>query len=292
MGLHRLGVVLLVAALAGCGTLGSLSEPESKPAAVAKAKPDTTQLLAAADATRNDGRFSEAIAIYQQVLVADRDSVESQYGIAECLLGTGSSADARPIFQGLVSNERFHALALQGVGIANLALDKREEAAKALQDAIAADPKLWRAYNGLGLIADWSRQPTVALELYHRALTINPASAVLLNNLGYSRLLAGKPDEAITNFHKALALDPRSETIQNNLRLAVAAKGDYAGATRDVPREKQAVVLNNVGFIAMRRGDLSEAERLLSRAREANPQFDETIAKNLDQLNALKAAPK
>src|SRR5215472_3409122 len=288
MGPHRLGVFLILAALTACS---DLQQPDSKPAAMAT-KPDTASLITAADATRNDGRLSEAIAIYQQVLVADHESVDAQYGIAECLLGTGRAGDAKPIFRALEGKEKFHALALQGVGIADLALDKREEAAKALQDAIEADPKLWRAYNGLGLIADWKRQPKVAMELYHKALTINPASAVLLNNLGYSRLLAGKPDEAITNFHKALDLDPNSETIQNNLRLAVAAKGDYAGATRNVPRDKQAVVMNNVGFVAMRRGDLAVAERLLSRAMEADPHYDDTIAKNLDQLNALKAAAR
>ena len=288
MGSFRLAAILLLSALSACS---GVLHPETKPAA-AVAKPETAQLLAAADATRNDGRLSEAITIYQQILVADPNSVEAQYGIAECLLGVGRADDAKPIFQGLEGKEKFHALALQGVGIADLALDKRDEAATALQDAVTADPKLWRAYNGLGLIADRKRQPAVAVEFYHRALTINPTSAVLLNNLGYSRLLAGKPDEALANFHKALVLDPTSETIQNNLRLAVAAKGDYAAATQNVPREKQAVVLNNVGFIAMRRGDLTTAESLFSRAMEADPHYDDTVAKNLDQLNALKAAPK
>ena len=289
MGMHRLGAILLLTALTACG---GVLERETKPAAAVAKPTDTASLLAAADATRNDGRLAEAIAIYQQILVADSGSVEAQYGIAECLLGTGRAGDAKPIFEGLEGKEKFRALALQGAGIADLALDKREEAATALQDAVAADPNLWRAYNGLALIADQKRQPNVALELYHKALTLNPNSPVLLNNLGYSRLLAGKPDEAIANFRKALGLDARSETIQNNLRLAIAAKGDYAGATRNVSRENQAIVLNNVGFVAMRRGDLAEAESLFSRAMEAEPHYDDTIAKNLAQLNALKAAPR
>src|SRR5215469_2888717 len=132
MGPYRLGVILLLAALAACSSL--LSQPESKPApAPVAATVDTAPLIAAADATRNDGRLSEAITIYQQVLVADPNSVEAQYGIAECLLGTGRAGDAKPIFRALEGKEKFHALALQGVGIADLALDKREEAAKALQ---------------------------------------------------------------------------------------------------------------------------------------------------------------
>src|SRR5262249_57735856 len=114
------------------------------------AKGGTAPLLAAADATRGDGRLAEAVAIYQQILVADPNSVEAQYGVAECLLGVGRAADAKPIFQGLESKENFHGLALQGVGIADLALDKREDAATALKDAVAADPKLWRAFKRAG----------------------------------------------------------------------------------------------------------------------------------------------
>ena len=288
MGSFRLSAILLLAGLTACN---GLFQSESKPSPAPTAKVDTASLLTAADATRSEGRLSEATTIYQQILVADPNSVEAQYGTAECLLGLGRAADAKPIFQALEGKEKFHALALQGVGIADLALDKREEAAKALQDVVTADPNLWRAYNGLGLIADSKRQFPVALELYHKALTINPGSAVLLNNLGYSRLLAGKPDEALANFRKALNLDPTAETIQNNLRLAIAAKGDYTGATQNIPSGTQAVVLNNVGFIAMRRGDLTTAESLLSRAMEADPHYDDTIAKNLDQLNALKTAP-
>src|SRR5438094_257723 len=107
---RRLGAILLLMALTACS---GLLEPESKPAA-AVAKPDMAPILAAADATRNDGRLSEAVAIYQQILVANPASVEAQYGIAECLLGIGHAADAKPIFQGLEGKEKFHALALQG----------------------------------------------------------------------------------------------------------------------------------------------------------------------------------
>jgi tetratricopeptide (TPR) repeat protein len=138
MGWYRLGAILLLSVLAGCD---GLLQSESKPAPPAAAKVDTAPLLAAADATRGDGRFAEATAIYEQILVADPNSAEAQYGVAECLLGVGRAADAKPIFQGLQSKENFHGLALQGVGIADLALDKREDAGAALKEAVAADPK-------------------------------------------------------------------------------------------------------------------------------------------------------
>ncbi len=101
-------------------------------------------------------------------------------------------------------------------------------------------------------------------------------------------MLAGNPDEAIGEFRKALGVDPDSETIQNNYRLALAAKGNYADATRMIPHEKQAAVLNNVGFIAMQRGDLVVAEGYFARAMEQSPSFNTIAAQNIEQLKAKK----
>lgn len=291
MALLRFWAIALLMALAACA---EKPQPDTKGAVI---KPDTSALLASGDATRNDGRLSEALQIYEKVLVDDPRSIPAEYGMAECLLGLGRTRDARTTFEGLKDDERFRALALQGIGIADLVLNNRQEAmldaaTKSLRDAIAVDPKLWRAYNGLGMVADWERKPDEAAELYGKALAINPNSALLLNNLGYSRLLAGKYDEAIADFRKALNLAPDSKIVQYNLRLAIAAKGDYAQATRNVPNDMQAAVLNNAGYIAMQRGDLKQAESLLWRATEKNPYYDATTAKNLDQLNALKEVGK
>jgi Flp pilus assembly protein TadD len=244
--------------------------------------------LSAADATRLDGRFTEAAELYQQVLVADPKSSAAQYGMAECLLATNRPNEAKTIFEALVGNPQVKAAALQGLGLSDLSLNQREPAAKALREAIDADPTQWRALNGLALIADLKRQGDEAADLYDKALKLNPDSVMLLNNRGYSNLSFGKTDAAITDFRKALALDPDSETVQNNLRIAIAAKGNYADATRNVAKANLPIVLNNVGYVAMKRGDFAQAETYLSRAMEANPAYDATVAKNLDQLSGLK----
>jgi Flp pilus assembly protein TadD len=244
--------------------------------------------LSAADASRQDGRFSEAIQIYQQVLIADPQSSVAQLGVAECLLGTGKANDALTAFSALTQNSSVNAVALQGKGLAHLALKQRAQAAQALHDAVAADPKLWRSYNALGMIADAKHDFDSAAQSYNAAISINPEATLLHNNLGYSRLMAGKPDEALAEFRKALALDPTSETIRNNYRLALAAKGDYADAIRGVSNEKLPNVLNNVGYIAMQRGDLSAAEGYLTLAMEKSPSFNTIASQNIEQLKAKK----
>src|SRR5215472_2618650 len=259
----RIVVSLVFLLVSACSTVGDKHAAEVKPAPI---QPDTEALITAADATRLEGRLTEAVQIYQQILVGTPDSVPAQYGMAECLFALGKPREARTIFAGLTKDPQLGTAARQGVGLADLALNKREAAAESLHQAVAADPSLWRALNGLGLIADLQHRADEAAELYGKALAINPDSTVLLNNRGYSRLIAGHADEAIADFRRAIALDPESETIENNLRLAVAAKGNYAEATRNVPRDRMPIVLNNVGYMAMRRGDLGAADGLFARA--------------------------
>jgi Flp pilus assembly protein TadD len=282
--ISRVASALLLLTVAACASGPSDRELASQPAP----KTQVASILAAAEATRAEGRFAEAMQIYQEILVSDAKSVAAQYGVAECLLALGKAVDAQPMFDALTHDAEFRALALQGEGLSLLVLNRREAAAAQLHEAIEADPKLWRAYNGLGLISDLKRQPQEAVDFYSKALVVNPESAVIFNNIGYSSLLAGKPGEAIGHFKKALDLEPGSETIQNNLRLAIATNGNYVEATRAVSRERMPAILNNVGYIAMQKGDIGAAEGYLARAMESSLSFNSVAAKNLEQLKAMK----
>jgi Flp pilus assembly protein TadD len=282
--LRYLGCGLLMFGVAACAGNSEKPQTSASSATVAPA----WSLLAAADASRDDGRFSDALEIYQQVLVADPKSSGAQFGVAECLLGLGKAEDARIMFEALAQDKSLHAVALQGKGLAHLALGQHEPAAKALRAATEADPSLWRAWNGLGLLADLKHEPHEAEDAYGTALAINPDSAALHNNLGYSHLLAGHADAAITEFRKANGLDPKSETVQNNYRLALAAKGNYAEAMRGVSKAMLPTTLNNVGVVAMQRGDLATAEGYFARAMESSPSFATVTSKNIEQLTSLK----
>jgi Flp pilus assembly protein TadD len=278
--MQKLCAVTSLVFLAACAT------PQKQPVQTTPT-PDPTIVLIAADAARNDGKFADASAIYQRLIWDHPDLRAAQYGLAESLLATAESERARPLFDGLIADEEFHARALQGVGLTQLVLNEREKATKTLHDATEADPTLWRSWNALGLIADGLGDFKTAQDDYTRALALNPNSAVILNNIGYSKLMAKQAEEAETYLRRALSLAPGSETIQNNLRLAIAGKGDYAEAVRFTPHEKLPGVLNNVGYVAMGRGDYTVAEGYFVRAMEASKSFDRAAARNLDELKSL-----
>lgn len=280
----QLIAVLFLSVLAGC-TSSSGPQPRLEAgASVSTAEMATT--LAAADATRDDGNYSEALQIYQLLMVDAPGEPRVQFGVGECLLALGKPAQAKQIFRGLKSNAAMHATALQGEGLALLALGQNEPAGIALQEASAADPSLWRSWNALGKLADLRHQPEDAAKFYAKASELNPQSAAVANNAGYSKLISGNAPQAVDLLRRALALDPRSETIQNNLRLAIAADGRYDDALKSTSRDQLPAVLNNVGYVAMQRGDLTAAEGYFARAMETSTSYATVAAKNLEQLKS------
>ena len=194
------------------------------------------------------------------------------------------------MFEALVANKEYQARALQGKGLALLALGRRESAGQALREATAADASLWRAWNGLGDVADQDRKPKEAAGLYAKALALHPNSAMILNNIGFSLLSSGNHTEAAAEFRKALDLEPNNLTVQTNLRLALAASGDYEAALRSAPREQLPNLLNNVGYIALRRGDYAAAERYLTAAMDASGTYSTAASRNLDWLRDKQGA--
>ena len=88
---------------------------------------------------------------------------------------------------------------------------------------------------------------------------------------------------------QALRHDPKSEIVKTNLRIAIAQRGQYrravSGSADDVELAK---ALNNVGYVALVRGDYDLAEAYFLRAMQADPTFNEVAWRNLNYLKTLR----
>jgi len=69
---------------------------------------------------------------------------------------------------------------------------------------------------------------------------------------------------------------------------AGAWQGKYAEALTDVSRVDAPVTLNNVGYIAMQRGDLGHAEAYFAQAMQLSPAFYDKADRNLNFLHDMK----
>lgn len=99
------------------------------------------------------------------------------------------------------------------------------------KDVIAKDPKNYEAIVGLGHLYFDTGQPEKAIEMYQKALEINPNDANVRTDMGTMYRNLGNFDEAIEEFRKSASIDPKHEQSRYNLGVTLYQdKNDLKGA--------------------------------------------------------------
>ena len=285
-GLLKAGILAVaLVGLAGCETVPADSPELSLGAILEKPAPGTVELAERALAAN---RHVDAQKILERVLLAEPGNVKARLIMAELHLAIGAPGPAAAGFSRLVEDSEVSARALQGRGISLLLVGETQLGYDSLKKAVEQDSGLWRAWNALGFYYDQKRNWTAAYDSYNRAIETNQDSAMIYNNRGYSMLMQQRLVEAMEDFSRALEIDRDFGLAQDNLRLALAWGGNYVHAMSGAEKTDMARILNNVGFVAILRGDYDNAESYLLRAMEADPAFNETASRNLSYLKQVK----
>jgi len=283
-------------ALSACADLG-LGLGDGEPVVVEDAlnplrlalTPSAT--VADADRAIESRDYQRAYDILRQHLVFDPTNEAAKISLARTYLGRNEGFNAQTILDSLSDETKEIPRVKMLRGLALLVQGQRAEATVQLESALASDPSLWQSANGLGLIHDFDKRWDEAEASYKRALETKSDSAVVHNNLGYSYLLQGRVDEAATAFTTSLTYEPNRKVVRSNLRLALAAKGRYTDAIAGTERSGLPQVLNNIGYVAMLRGDYESADVFLHRAIDESPVFYDTAEQNLERLQTLVDKP-
>ena len=269
--------------LSACSTAAEYEPQVQAPPAV------SPEVVVVAEQAIEKGRYADAKLLLERVLLSDPGNLRARLAMAEIQLAFRNLEAAHKAFAALAEIPEVAARAQQGRGIALLLLGRDGEALQALQQAVDQDPALWRAWNALGSLHDRGGDWGQSGDAYDRALALNADSAMLYNNRGFSYLLRRDPEAAIADFDKALQLDPKMDAARENLRLAFAWTGQYERALLGVSRKDIGRAFNNIGFVALLRGDLPVAESYLLRSMEADARFNKVANKNLEYLRSLKS---
>jgi Tfp pilus assembly protein PilF len=273
-------------ALGGCAAMGGSEEPKvAAPPPSQKVPPETFKL---AQKALDAERLKDAELLVDRILLTDPGNLDARLMRGEIILASGRPNEALSTFSGLLDLPEVSARAHQGTGIALLLTNAPDAALEHLTAAVEQDPKLWRAWNALGSYYDTQEDWADSVDAYGKALAEHPNNAMILNNRGFSHFMQGDMDEAIADLQRALRLDPKLRPAQINLRLAHAWNGQYLRAMSGVTDKELPQVLNNIGYVAMMRGDLDNAEAYLQRAMEADPTFNEKAWNNLSQLRHMR----
>lgn len=215
----------------------------------------------------------------------------TRLGLAEAMRLSGDAAGAEVEYMALINIPEVRSRALEGLGLARLRHGDRRGALEPLLTATDEDRRAWRAWLGLAQLRDLDHAWNEADAAYAGALEASDKPQLVYNNHGISMLARGEFGKSVALFRKALQLDQGFEQARINLELANArVDGAYATAAADPDVRSEARRLNNIGYVAMLKGDLGRAEANFERALEVSPSFYLIAYRNLQVVKSLQLA--
>jgi tetratricopeptide (TPR) repeat protein len=287
---RTIAAALALAALLGAAVPAQAGLLDKKHPAASSQKISDAE-IAKIQRALDEERYVDAAKLLDAAVLAAGDDPRVTMLIGDLALARGQYADALASFKEVEARKETRARALQGQGIAFSLMGRHDDAVAMLQNAVTEDPSAWRAWDALASEYDNRRDWPRAEEAYDHAVSDSNGAAVVLNNRGFSRLLQGRLEESVADLVQALQKKPDLAAARTNLRLAMAMKGEYDRALAGGSGHDDAVLLNNVGFAAMMRGDYPKAEEFFNRAITAKGEFYDRASANLLMAHTLEAKP-
>ena len=162
------------------------------------------------------GEIRLAMDRYADVLSRDPKSAEALYYVAVIACQEGQFQQGVDLVRRAMTFVKPEARMLNVLGQALDRLGQPLEAMKALDQAIALDPKLAAAHGNRANILVDAGMPDEALKSFDRALALAPDSVPDLINRGALLAPLGRHQDALRDYDKALALDPGLPEVHAN----------------------------------------------------------------------------
>ena len=238
------------------------------------------EAIARADSALTSGNMDLALYMYVRAYDLQKDNLHALMRIGEIHESRGNFELAKRAFTTVLRIDPKQMGTLQSLGLIYLHEKRLDEAQLLLERAIAENPDLWRAQDGIGIIADIHGEHDKAIAAFDAALAVNPTAASVLNNRGYSLYLDGQYPEAARDFIAAAEMGVDRAWL--NLGLVLARQKRYSEAVHKMTRMVAAeIAYNDVGYIALRQGDIGIAETYFRKAIQIAPRYFEAAQRNL-----------
>lgn len=296
---HAIATLILVAivALPGCASnhvdkRSALIEEEFRDAdfdvmfATEFPVANKAEALQRAEAAIQTGELDRALFFYVKALTFTPDDASLLLRIGQMHEFRGDAEMAVRAYTVALKYDPELIPALENRGLLLLANDELIRAEEDLNRVVAIDATAWRAYNGLGLIADSRGQHKTAIPLYSAALQVEPSAAAVLNNRGYSRMLAGMTLAAEADLRQAAELGYDKASL--NLGTLLADSGRYDEAIEAFSNElSKPDALSKTAASAIENRDFAVARKMLQRAIEISPVYLPSAEQSLARIETL-----
>lgn len=166
---------------------------------------------------------------------------------------------------------------------ANYDLKRPRDAEAALQQAIAARPAWVVPYLKLGSLYAGDGRTDAALETFEAGLAKNPGHEGLLVNRALAEETVGSYPAARASYEAVLQKNPQSLVAANNLAALIADVWPDDAPLMDQARRlaepfrnsNDPLLIDTLGWIQLRLGNLADATQLLERAARALPEHQQ-----------------
>jgi len=163
---------------------------------------------------------------------------------------------------------------LVSYGISLNRLLRPEEAIVPLKIAVKLEPRNYTAMSSLGMILDELKMYVECDSLYEKALRLFPDDPLFMNNYAYTLAeRSERLDFALEMVKKAVAADPDNDAYQDTIGWIYFRMGMFDLALIHIKksvenRENSAIVIEHLGDVYLKLGDLEEAKNQWKRALE------------------------
>lgn len=266
-----------------------LAAVAAPPAAAAVAPATQHAPLAEARHAILVGRLDQARLMIARAIAAGSKGPAVDRLLADLAYSSGRMPEAAARYAALAASGNADLFILERAGLAALQAGDLAAATGWIEKATAMPDASWRAWNALGVLADYRQDYAQADRGYARAAELAPNEAQVANNMGWSLLVRGEWDAAAAALERAHGLDPASTRIANNLELARAALAEDLPARKPGESDEDwAARLNDAGVIAQARGDTSRAIAAFTQAIEMRSTWYERAANNLKRVQVSR----
>ncbi len=228
---------------------------------------------------------SDAAEYFRQSLDREPDRADFRRGLAISLTRAKRCLEAARVFQELITlNQDQPSDRLEYAFIA-IRLDRWDDVAT-LAQSFPDGLQTPRRYFVDAMVADQNNDRDTADAAYLKAEKVSSWPAAVLNNRGVSQMSRGDLAAATKSFERPVSFDTRLFNAKNILAIVRGLQGNFNLPLVPLNAEERAVLLNNMGIIAMRQGEERIAQGLFAAAVDAHPQYYASAA---DKLAALEA---
>lgn len=231
------------------------------------------------------GDPSGAVTYFQQSLAREPDRADFRRGLAISLTRAKRFPEAARVYQELITLNQDQPTDRLEYAFVAMRLDRWDDV-RTLSQSFPDGLQTPRRHVIDAMVADQNGDWAAADAAYARAEKLSARPAAVLNNWGVSQMSRGDLAAAASTFNRATSLDGRLFNAKNNLAIVRGLQRDYTLPLVPLTDEERAILLNNLGIIAMRQGDERIAQGLFAAAVDAHPQYYAAAA---DKLAALEA---